>query len=1149
MSTPMLPFGDEQERQVIRNSLDESLLVEASAGTGKTYELVRRTVSLIGSGRAEIDRVVIVTFTRKAAGELQLRLRAALDEARTSAEDPDVERRFAQAVSRLEQAYIGTIHGFCARILRERPVEARIDPDFRELSEGQDAAVHAEAFRGWLQEKLTALPLDVERALRRDAEFGRFDETPIERLEYASRSLLQWRDHPAAWQHDGFALEPALTEIVQESISVAEMARACTDPDDDLAAGLQPVVDFIDWWQATAGAPGASIDIPALESQVLVLAKALNRGRSSKTTYGPYAPGLRRKDVEDARESLKRSLRAFRDVAEADLAAGLRHSLSEVIERYEAAKQSAGQLDYLDLLIKVRDLLVNDASVRRFLQSRFDHILVDEFQDTDALQVEILLLLSADDPDESDWHNVRPVAGKLFLVGDPKQSIYRFRRADVILYQEVRQRLVDSGVRRIHLTRSFRANRAIQDAINLAFDPHMQEDRRTGQTGYVPLESGVDPFDDQPSLVALPIAHIHNQYRATKKAAEACQPQTVAAWIDWLVNQSGWTVRGPGSNERRSIRTEDVCLLFSRMKAFDSDLSQAYADALDARRLPHVLVGSWSFRDRPEIDAMLSILTAIEWPEDDLSVYAALRGPLIALPDGLLLRYRSSAGRLHPFAPRSADISADLKPVADALDLLRGLCEGRNDRPFSETVHRLLESTRAHVGLALRPAGRRALANVQRVADLARTFELQGGLSFRGFVEALENEAAQARGHEGPIDEPGTEGVRLMTVHSAKGLEFPVVILTDITAPSARTPYRHVDTRTGLAAVKLVGCAPRELRENASLERSRDQAESVRLAYVAATRARDLLVLNTIGLSMQTFFPREDYQSWIQPLEKVFYPRPILARSQPAPGVPRQGDATCLSSPPEHRSAMPGLHFPSENGPPVVWWDPQTLDLDARLPFGLRQEHYLAEDLESTRAEDGRERYQGWRKAIGVALDTGNIASLVPLSASEAEVEPPDFEGFVDEIVLPIEAGRPSGIRFGALVHAVLKDVALDADRSMVTAVAKMHGRLLAATTDEVDAAAQAVAAALEHDIMVRARRAERRHREWPILFSTDDGETLDGAIDLAFFEDGQWVVVDFKTDQEPAARIEPYRRQIAWYVHALSETTGLPAYGVMFRV
>ena len=508
------------------------------------------------------------------------------------------------------------------------------------------------------------------------------------------------------------------------------------------------------------------------------------------------------------------------------------------------------------------------------------------------------------------------------------------------------------------------------------------------------------------------------------------------------------------------------------MKAFDSDLSQAYADALDARRLPHVLVGSWSFRDRPEIDAMLSILTAIEWPEDDLSVYAALRGPLIALPDGLLLRYRSSAGRLHPFAPRSADISADLKPVADALDLLRGLCEGRNDRPFSETVHRILESTRAHVGLALRPAGRRALANVQRVADLARTFELQGGLSFRGFVEALENEAAQARGHEGPIDEPGTEGVRLMTVHSAKGLEFPVVILTDITAPSARTPYRHVDTRTGLAAVKLVGCAPRELRENASLERSRDQAESVRLAYVAATRARDLLVLNTIGLSMQTFFPREDYQSWIQPLEKVFYPRPILARSQPAPGVPRQGDATCLSSPPEHRSAMPGLHFlprtdlrssvgssDARSGRPAAVW-PAARALPGRRsgvdPSG-----------------DGRERYQGWRKAIGVALDAGNIASHVPLSASEAEVEPPDFEGFVDEIVLPIEAGRPSGIRFGALVHAVLKDVALDADRSMVTAVAKMHGRLLAATTDEVDATAQAVATALEHDIMVRARRAK----------------------------------------------------------------------------
>ena len=1150
MNSLALPFSDEADRTVIRQSLDDSVLVEAAAGTGKTYELVQRTVNLLGSGRTQIDRLVIVTFTRKAAGELQLRLRAALDRARQDATEPEERERFDDALARLEEAHIGTIHGFCAEILRERPVEARVDPDFHELSENEDAALHGEAFRSWLQTRLSDLPIDLQRALRRDADFGNFDETPLERLRWASRSLLQWRDHQAPWRREPFDLEAIVSTLTEQCRDLAGMIRACEDPDDNLVRALQPVLEFVDWWQASAATPQATIDHAALENQLHALGKALNRARAGKATYGPFAPGIRRQDVESARDALKSTLREFRDRAEADLAAGLKVALDEVTERYERAKARTGQLDYLDLLLKVRQLLADDPTARTFLQRKFSHVLVDEFQDTDALQVEILLLLCADDADETDWRRARPVPGKLFLVGDPKQSIYRFRRADVVLYQQVRRQLMDHGVRLVHLNRSFRANRAIQDAINLAFAEDMREDDRSGQAGYVPMTGGPAPFDDQPALVALPIPKIHGSRGPSRKTAESAQPHVVAAWLDWLCNESGWTVRAADSDERRPIRTEDICLLFSRFKAFDTDLSQSYADALDARRVPHVLVGSWSFRDRPEIEAVLAVLTAIEWPQDDLSVYAALRGPLLAIPDDLLLQYRARQGKLHPFATPPADLPAALQPVVDGLALIRELCEHRNERPFSDTVHRLLDATRAHVGLALRPAGRRALSNVQRVADLARAFELQGGLSFRGFVEALEDEAAQTRGYEGPVDEPGTEGVRLMTVHSAKGLEFPVVVLADVTASSARTPQRHVDPHQGLAAIKLLGCAPRELRNNFSLERARDQAESVRLAYVAATRARDLLVLNTVGLSMQTFFPSDrDARSWVHSLEKVFYPRPILARSQPAPGIPRVGDATVLSAVNTQRSAMPGLHFPQADGPPVVWWDPATLNLDVPLPFGLRQEHYLAEDEAHVQDQQSRDTYAAWRRSVAEAIDHGNVASSLPFAPSETEHDPPDFEGFVDEIVLPVAPERPGGQRFGALVHAVLQDVPLDADAGPVVALAKLHGRILGAPPDEIEASVSAVQSALNHELLQRARRAERCHREWPILFTTEDGETLDGALDLAFFEDGQWVVVDFKTDKDPSTRLEQYRRQMAWYVHALSETTQEPAYGVLLRI
>ena len=301
---------------------------------------------------------------------------------------------------------------------------------------------------------------------------------------------------------------------------------------------------------------------------------------------------------------------------------------------------------------------------------------------------------------------------------------------------------------------------------------------------------------------------------------------------------------------------------------------------------------------------------------------------------------------------------------------------------------------------------------------------------------------------------------------------------------------------------------------------------------------------------MQTFFPpHRDQKSWTHPLEKVLYPRGLFSPTEPAPGVPRVGDATCLSGEDGQRSTQPGLHFPMSDGPPVVWWDPATLSLDAPLPFGLKQEQYLAPNEDPAVEQSARSTYRAWRQHRAEAIDTGNIASVVPLAASEASHDPPDFNGFVDEIVLPIVSGRPGGIRFGALVHAVLKDVALDADRPNVAAVAKLHARILGAPAEEAEAAVEAVTSALTHELFVRARAAQTCHREWPILYSTEDGETLDGALDLAFIEDGQWVIVDFKTDHDPKTRVEQYRRQMAWYVHALSETTQTPAYGILFRI
>src|SRR5262249_46510136 len=274
------------------------------------------------------------------------------------------------------------------------------------------------------------------------------------------------------------------------------------------------------------------------------------------------------------------------------------------------------------------------------------------------------------------------------------------------------------------------------------------------------------------------------------------------------------------------------------------------------------LVGGKAFHGREEVETIRAALAAIEWPDDELSVFATLKGSLFAIDDEALLEYRHRFQPLpfHPFRiPKelggnsrldlavSADPVAHLMPIADALRLLQQLHRARNYRPVADTIGRLLAETRAHVGFILRTAGEQALANVLHVAELARQYEASGGISFRGFIDELRR-AAASEAAEAPILEEGSDGVRLMTVHKAKGLEVPVVSLA---APGCRTTRgdasRHLEPSRGLCAMKSGGPAPHELYVHEAEEVACDEAEGVRLAYVAATRARDLLVVPALG--------------------------------------------------------------------------------------------------------------------------------------------------------------------------------------------------------------------------------------------------------------------------------------------------------------
>ena len=1294
---PRPPLADGEARRRIRHSLDESLVVEASAGTGKTSELVGRIVAVLEGGRARVDQILAVTFTEKAAGELKLRLREELERARHSdahddaaSADPspgatDRARNLDEAIAHLEEAQVSTIHGFCADLLRERPVEAKVDPQFVVLDESQSRWLFREAFQDWLQAALDDPPEGVRRALRR-RDWSGFDDpdtrddSPTDRIERAAWNLAEWRDFTRPWRREDFPRESMIDQVTAHLSEFADLTDRAEERGDPLYRAMQPIRAVVQRIRETDAIRPRRRDYDGIEAQLVQIAGDREVVRpQTKGRRQMYGAAVTRAEVLERHGKIVEVLKQFRRIANADLASRLQTELRDPIERYGKLKADAGSVDFVDLLLRARDLIHDDDVVRRDMQERYARIFVDEFQDTDPLQAEILLLLAADDPDQRDWREVTPAAGKLFIVGDPKQSIYRFRRADVGVYRQVTEQLARVGVEMLSLSTSYRAVPMIQRLVNAAFEPLMSTPPAPAsggsalrRSGYVPLGPYRVDETSQPAVVALPVPKPYSIRNVTKGQIEASLPDATGAFVRWLVHESGWTVteRQPGGTMARvPVEARHVALLFRRFTSFRDDKTRPYVDALESRGLPHLLVGGRSFHDREEVATVRVALAAIEWPDDELSVLATLRGALFAFDDETLFAWRYHFRRLHPFRiPRalrpemeggagggdSGDSlsTADrerFRPVADALALLRELSLRRNDVPIAGTIAMLLEATRAHAGFAMRRAGEQVLANVLQIGELARRYEERSGLSFRGFIDHLADEAAEREAGEAPILEASSDGVRIMTVHSAKGLEFPVVILADPTARlHSPTASRYIDSEAGLCAIRLAGWSPIDLIEHEEEEVALDLEEGIRLAYVAATRARDLLVVPAVGDGPEPdswtdktagwrSYPLQGV--WTSPLYSAVYP-PMERRrdATQAAGCPSFGRDSVLERPDDtgatKDTVSPGLHswepagqgtltdigsrardvsddgqgpvrtpeasgaevvpFPDRSvregvGAPnrptpspgweVVWWDPSRLQLDVDAPFGIRQEELLSKKAPDSVVEEDVRRYREWRRRHDDTLERGARRSLEVITATAraratAESAPGDGsapdtafghggDGSIapdDVEVIDIDrtAGRPGGKRFGSLVHVLLSTAPLEAPSGapgVFAELARLHGRVLGATDDEVEAAAEVAIRTLAHPLIARARRALARgecRREAPLSMRDDDGVLIEGVVDVAFREDGAWIVVDYKTDREldeADDALDIYRRQVALYAGMIARATGEPASGVLLRI
>ena len=1169
----MSALPDAAARDRIRRDHDTTLIVEAAAGTGKTTSVVGRVVEMVAAGTARIGQIAAITFTEKAAGELRLRIRQGLESRIESAaagpEEAAAGPRLEAALSQIEEASIGTIHAFCATILRERPIEAGVDPDFQILTDAEQRAFFDRVFRRFVDRQLEGPGPGIGRLLRRSRNPM---VSPLEILHQAGLRLLDYRSLDAPWKRRAWDAETAILELVEQPgggesepvpslFMLEELYRSLPkDPPGAkpnwLIRSLAAAADLareIRVREATSGRDPDWVEQALAELRV--------------PAYGGRTPsGFRH--TRRWRDAFRTRLAAFQRQSNADLAALLREDLRGLVDDYESAKAKAGRLDFDDLLLRTRTLLRDHPQVRRELAGRFRHLVVDEYQDTDPMQTEIVLLLTAEEPPDGNWDEAVPSPGRLCLVGDPKQSIYRFRRADVGHYLRIKERLLANGAAEVRLTTNFRSVPGICDFVNRVLRPAFETGPGLGglarQVDYVPLQAFREPM---PGPALTPIRLAHAPYA---RQLEEQEPRAVAAFVGGLLD-SGFAVSSANGGASRPVEPSDICLLFRRFRSYRRLVPQPYADALQDLGIPHSLAAVQTYIGSAELSFLRAAFTAIEFPEDELSVYATLRGPLFAIPDQdlFLFRERHPETRLRPARARFLELDGDDaraadRTIRDGLAFLYDLHRRRTHQPIAVTLQQLLGRHRAETGFAFWNSPDQVLSNLRRLAEAARAFEARGGLSFRGFVEQLASEAENPdAGSAHAIDED-VRGVRIMTTHSAKGLEFPVVVLCDGAAPRRGRASRIVNAEERLYACDLgAGIAPWDLLEGTPAEEAEDLAELDRLLYVAMTRARDLLAA---------------------PVSEGDFPEESLLAPVAAGLRPRLGSGAIK---PRTRESGPSAEAANRRGTPPLW------DL-------------LRADAEGDATGDGKAAETAFLVRRRRAVDAGQVPtrraipatafaavepSGDPVDPREVDVERPDVEG------LPRGAERPAGVGFGELVHRVLEQIPLDAEKAEIEAETARAVRELELEDELGPAATQAVNAALGHPLLTEARRAAEHgacYRELPLLHfepaaangggspsagdkfdaaSTLETETFDsggefavpagsgptlveGVADLVFQPDagGAWTVLDFKTDSRPPEDPEFQANQARYRRRSLStpgrwNAPGQPARGVLLYV
>ncbi len=930
--------------------LSGQTVVSAGAGSGKTTALVELCVRLVDGGAlgtpCDPGELAAITFTEKAAAELDERLRAAVRDrlVRARATGPAAEAAaWAERLASLDRMAVGTIHGFCGRLLREHSVEAGLDPEFEVADEERSSAWLREAALGAV---LAALDAGDEAAAALCAGMGLAGGRGA--LADALMGLVRDR----AWRGDARPPEPA-PDRVEEAQAARRALRSAAEAlldarGDAVTPGARKALDA--FAAARAAIAPADLDGPlsaGATTRLAGLAEALKGWRKAK------ADGER---LIERREELKEAAARLPGLVAEALAGPQKRALcalvAEAERRYRARKRAERAVDFDDLLVLARDLLRADAPLLRELRRRYRALLVDEYQDVNRVQQELFDLIGAPvEPGE-------PAGPVRVAVGDLKQSIYRFRGADVSVFAGLVDSFGREGGRVLALTenhRSVPALLALANAVSARALQPADGSPRPYEIAFAPRDALI-PRRAGGLATACELLTDAVDAEATAAERRAREARAIAARIRAIVSgAAGVTVsdRGAGGVERqRRPRFGDVAILFRRLTQV-----AVYERALREAGVPCRLARGGGFYQAPEVRDLGELLASLAEPGDAVAWAALLRSPFCAVSDGALLRLARlglpSLPRLgEPALRAAAGEPAEAGRLLRFLDAWRALRGARDRLPVDELLARAVDALDLDAALLAAPDGERRLQNVEKALSLAARFGRAGGTAAELAAHLRSQAERPPREPEADLD-PG-DAVALLTIHQAKGLEWPIVLVPDLGARARSDARRAAIGADGRLSVARFDTAREEWTTSTSLEEARAEerragaAESRRLLYVALTRARDYLVLSGEGKG-------KGEPTWRALVESAIEAEPRLARLVPfeeaataaaaAPLASAEPSAMVSAAPPSPVHLLPPL------APPPVRMPVTELAEYARCP----RRHLLGRvlGLSEPRAERG----------------------------------------------------------------------------------------------------------------------------------------------------------------------------------------------------